>query len=55
MDEREKNINGSDGDEYDKVCYVCRRPESKAGKMITLPGRASISAGTVCRRPLIRS
>lgn len=39
MDEREKNINGSDGDEYDKVCYVCRRPESKAGKMITLPGR----------------
>lgn len=54
MDEREKNINGNDGDEYDKVCYVCRRPESKAGKMITLPA-ASISAGTVCRRPLIQS
>ena len=42
MDEREKNINGSDGDEYDKVCYVCRRPESKAGKMITLPGGIDI-------------
>ena len=25
-------------EEYEKVCYVCRRPESKAGKMITLPG-----------------
>lgn len=42
MDEREKNINGNDGDEYDKVCYVCRRPESKAGKMITLPGGIDI-------------
>ena len=33
---------GQDGnhpeEEYEKVCYVCRRPESKAGKMITLPG-----------------
>ena len=42
MDEKEKNINGNDGDEYDKVCYVCRRPESKAGKMITLPGGIDI-------------
>ena len=25
-------------DEYEKVCYVCRRPESKAGPMITMPG-----------------
>ncbi len=25
-------------DEYEKVCYVCRRPESKAGKMMTIPG-----------------
>lgn len=27
-----------DDDEYEKVCYVCRRPESKAGSMITMPG-----------------
>ena len=27
----------TDSDEYEKVCYVCRRPESKAGKMITMP------------------
>lgn len=25
-------------DEYEKICYVCRRPESKAGKMINMPG-----------------
>ena len=25
-------------DQYEKVCYVCRRPESKAGDMITMPG-----------------
>ncbi|MDY2939142.1 MAG: AAA family ATPase, partial [Fusicatenibacter sp.] len=29
-------------DEYQKVCFMCRRPESKAGKMITLPGGISI-------------
>ena len=27
-----------DDDEYEKVCYVCRRTESKAGKMISMPG-----------------
>lgn len=25
-------------DEYEKICYVCRRPESKAGEMISMPG-----------------
>lgn len=25
-------------DEYEKICYVCRRPESKAGPMISMPG-----------------
>ena len=24
-------------DEYEKVCFLCRRPESKTGPMITLP------------------
>ncbi|XCP86455.1 ATP-dependent Clp protease ATP-binding subunit ClpX [Roseburia hominis] len=24
-------------DEYEKICFICRRPESKAGKMIDLP------------------
>lgn len=41
----DKNITAggqNNPDEYEKVCYVCRRPESKAGKMITIPGGVSI-------------
>lgn len=29
-------------DDYEKVCYVCRRPESKAGTMISMPGGIDI-------------
>lgn len=29
-------------DEYEDVCYMCRRPESIAGKMIHIPGGISI-------------
>ena len=25
-------------DQYEKICYICRRPESKAGAMIDMPG-----------------
>ena len=36
----------SNEDEYEKICYVCRRPESKAGTMIDmgaiLGGRATV-------------
>lgn len=32
------NNTNSNEDEYEKICYVCRRPESKAGKMIDMPG-----------------
>jgi ATP-dependent Clp protease ATP-binding subunit ClpX len=31
-----------DDDNYEKVCYVCRRPESKAGKMISMPGGMNV-------------
>lgn len=27
-----------DDDEYEKICYVCRRPESKTGSMVTMGG-----------------
>ena len=40
-DNNSSNANSNrndDHDAYEKVCYVCRRPESKAGKMITMPG-----------------
>lgn len=30
------NNNNNNGDEYEKVCSICRRPESKAGKMIQM-------------------
>jgi ATP-dependent Clp protease ATP-binding subunit ClpX len=29
--------NGNNDSEYEDVCYICRRPESKAGKMIHIP------------------
>lgn len=28
----------SSDDDYEKICYVCRRPESRAGAMIEMPG-----------------
>ena len=37
MEDKERRENSSGEDEYEKVCYVCRRTESKAGKMITMP------------------
>lgn len=27
---------------YEEICYICRRPESKAGKMINIPGNICI-------------
>ena len=33
----EKNKEKPDDDEYEEVCFICRRPESKAGKMVNLP------------------
>lgn len=30
--------NNNNNDEYEKVCYICRRTESKAGRMISMPG-----------------
>jgi ATP-dependent Clp protease ATP-binding subunit ClpX len=32
----------SDKDEYEGVCYICRRPESKVGKMIRIPNNICI-------------
>lgn len=38
VEDTEKN----DNDEYEKICFMCRRPESKAGKMVELPGKIHI-------------
>lgn len=37
MDKKSNNT-----DEYEKVCYICRRTESKAGKMISMPNNIYI-------------
>lgn len=44
---REEIVSGETGDqednqEYEKYCFLCRRPESKAGKMIDLPNEIHI-------------
>ena len=37
-DNNNENNTTANTDEYEKVCYICRRSESKAGKMINMPG-----------------
>lgn len=39
-----KDLSQNFDDDYEKICYLCRRPESKAGKMVTMPGNISICA-----------
>ena len=36
MSENNDTINNQE-EEYEKICYICRRPESKAGKVIAMP------------------
>ncbi|HIR00599.1 MAG TPA: ATP-dependent Clp protease ATP-binding subunit ClpX [Candidatus Scybalocola faecavium] len=38
----------SDKKQYEDICYICRRPESKAGKMIHLPMNNSICICSDC-------
>lgn len=40
MSDNVKNTNNDS--EYEDVCYICRRPESKAGKMIHIPNNICI-------------
>lgn len=40
--EVEKVTDAQVEDEYEKVCFICRRPESVAGKMIDLPNNISV-------------
>ncbi len=37
-----ENTDKKDDDEYEKVCFICRRPESVAGKMINLPNNICV-------------
>ncbi len=40
-DSSDDNGSGKDGD-YEDVCFICRRPESKAGKMFKLPNNICV-------------
>ena len=40
-DMREKEIMDDDT-EYEKICFICRRPESKTGKQVIMPGNICI-------------
>ena len=44
LEDKDMNRNESNGDEYEKICFVCRRSESKAGKMVTMPPGIDICA-----------
>lgn len=52
-DNNNENNTTANTDEYEKVCYICRRSESKAGKMINIL-RWFMYVQIVCRRPLIQ-
>lgn len=41
IDKNKKSSDHEHGD-YEEVCYLCRRPESKVGKMIHIPNQISI-------------
>ena len=34
--------NNRNEEEYEKICFVCRRPESKTGRQVTMPGGITI-------------
>lgn len=41
---RTQNAGKSENSEYEDVCFICRRPESKAGKMFKLPNNICVCA-----------
>jgi ATP-dependent Clp protease ATP-binding subunit ClpX len=52
MDESKENTAGSrdgEGGQKEKVCFICHRTESKAGKMITIPGGLTVCADCMQR------
>ncbi len=48
MDKKNPDVDENE-DEYEKVCYICRRPESRCGKLISLPGNMDVCADCMQR------
>lgn len=42
IDDIKDYVDKDNGDYYDDICYLCRRPESKVGKMIRIPNNIHI-------------
>lgn len=42
--DNQENHENNDNNEYEDICYICRRPESRAGKMIKIPNDICICA-----------
>ncbi len=40
--ESEHSSDGSNNDDYEDVCFICRRPASRAGEMFKLPNRICV-------------
>ena len=38
----EEFVSKNTDDGYEDICFICRRPESKAGKMFKMPGNMTI-------------
>ena len=38
LEDKEKDQENGNEQEYEKICHVCRRTESRAGQMFDLPG-----------------
>jgi ATP-dependent Clp protease ATP-binding subunit ClpX len=43
-DKEQKDKEQKNHESYEEICYLCRRPESKAGKMIHIPNQICICA-----------
>ncbi len=48
QDKKHKEAN-TDEDDYEDICYMCRRPENKVGKMIELPNNIHICSDCMQR------
>ena len=41
-DVTKENVTDHNDNDYEDICYICRRPESKVGKMIHIPNNICI-------------
>ena len=49
MSKNDDRIDGVNDDNIEKICYLCRRPESKTGKLIEIPNNITICSDCMQR------